>query len=217
MLNNKELTIFGMNWPEVDGVAYIYHGLRREYAVKTMYSATSIFDWLRHYPDSQCILIIQPHEQAYFLYRLTQAFSRAQIKIVTDKLFLSDRVILNALGFTDVTTFDAFIHHCEEALSPVRPIQFTHLPDWDEAGFLTFINKTILHKLNDWGVTEKQKKVLSYAVKGESNFTIGRRLKISNKTISSHKINGLKKLPHGEHHFAIVKGLRVQYPATCRL
>lgn len=217
MLNNKELTVFGMNWPEVDGVAYIYHGLRRECVVKTMYSATSIFDWLRNYPESQCILIIQPHEHAYFLYRLTQEFSRAHIKIVTEKLFLSDRVILTALGFTNVTTFDTFIHHGEEVLSPVRPIKLSILPHWDELSFLTFINKKIFNSLSDWGVTEKQKKVLSYVVNGESNYVIGRRLKISNKTVSSHKIEALKKLPHGEHHFSIVKGLQLRYPVTCRL
>ncbi|WP_369414851.1 LuxR C-terminal-related transcriptional regulator [Morganella morganii] len=52
-----------------------------------------------------------------------------------------------------------------------------------------------MYHLTDWGVTKTQRKVLSYIVKGESNDTIGRRLKMSNKTVSTHKINGLKNFP----------------------
>ncbi|MCU6274020.1 hypothetical protein KWI08_08935 [Morganella morganii] len=29
MSNNEDITVFGANWPEVDGVAYIYQGLKK--------------------------------------------------------------------------------------------------------------------------------------------------------------------------------------------
>lgn len=210
MLTNKDVAIFGVNWPEVDGVAYIYQCIEQGYNIETYYSLADLFKILQCSPNKECILIIQPHNNAYFLYTLSQSFWWANIKIVTDTLYLSDRVILSALGFSDATTFGTLINAKKLSFSSAGISRFPSLDDFDKREFLIFINKVIINRLKEWGITEMQKKVLSYVVKGESNYTIGRRLKISDKTVSSHKIEALKKLPHGRDRFAITKGLRAQ-------
>ncbi|TBL65503.1 LuxR C-terminal-related transcriptional regulator [Hafnia paralvei] len=206
--NNENIHIFGSNWVEVEGVAYIYNNIETNSVVYTYHSVFDIFDFLFHHADGRCILVVQPHKHAYFLYTLSKNFAMANIKIVANDLFLSDSIILSTLGFADVTTFDSFIHCMDEVLSLVTISKFHHLPSWNESIFLTFINNKILHGLNEFGVTEKQICVLSLILKGASNSKIGHRLKISSKTVSSHKREALKKLPHGHHPLAITKGLQ---------
>ncbi|MEG0171505.1 MAG: LuxR C-terminal-related transcriptional regulator [Hafnia sp.] len=207
-----DIAIFGMCWPEVDGIAYIYQHEKMSRVIESHYSVTRIFDYLAHNPEKQCILIIQPHDHAYFLYQLAQDFPQANIKIVTNKLYLSDRVILKTLVFHDSTTFDKLLHGGRK-LHTLPQIYQPHLiPDYDELSFLSYINSTILRQLNEWGLSTNQQKVLSMAAKGASNALIAQRLKISNKTVSTHKVEGLKRLPHGYHRFAITRGLQAQYP-----
>lgn len=149
--NSDAITIFGNHWPEVDGIAYIYQRIERNCHVDTRYSISSLCDFLLRNPEKKCILMIQPHHHAYFLYTLAQQLPQATIKIVTDTLFLSDRVIVDTLGFTDVTTVDDFIHARWVSLLPTNISQFTSLPRWDEADFFDFMNKKILHGLHAWG------------------------------------------------------------------
>lgn len=208
---NKNISIFGESWPEVNGLANIYQCSEDRGGGK-YYSLIHIRDCLRCYPDKEYILIIQPHNYAYFLYRLAQEFSKVNIKIICDKLYLSDIVILKTLGFTDATTFDTFTYARGTSHLSIHTSQLHPLPSWDELHFLKFINKTIINQLHEWGLTPTQRLVLALAVKGVSNSSIGQRLKIKSKTVSTHKLEALRRLPYGNHRFALTRGLQAQYP-----
>lgn len=84
-----------------------------------------------------------------------------------------------------------FLYMLAQQLYQTTISQFASLPQWDMADFFDFMNKKILHELHAWGVTENQEAALSYAANGESNTTIGLRLKISHKTVSMHTMEAL--------------------------
>ena len=208
----SDVIILGEYWPEVEGIRHFYNVNNDESWVNVYYSIENINEVIDKEPHRKIILLIQPHNYAYFLYKLSQRYSNISIKIIASELYFSDLIILDELGFKDFTTFEETIKSKKTySMSPRKKIPLK-LDGMNEISFLKFINNKIITQLCNQGLTFRQQCVLSLAVKGMSNERIANILKISSKTVSAHKIDALNKLPYGNHRYALTKGLQAQYP-----
>lgn len=208
----SSIVIVGISWPEVEGICYFYKDIYDDCFIDTCYSVKNIFNLIDKHPERGVILLIQPHNNAYLLYRVSQKYPQLNIKIIANELYFSDIVILETLGFKDFTTFDDFIKLNDMPLSYFRKSKLFLLKDMNELDFLKFINNKIITQLYKQGLTMRQQCILSLAVKGKSNEVIASLLNISSKTVSAHKIDALNRLPYGNHRYALTKGLQAQYP-----
>lgn len=210
--DRKQFYILGQCWPEVDGVAYLLQKTYKQRHVITYYSLPVFFNSAGSLQDEWVILTVQPHAYAYVLYQITLRCPHANILVLADKFYFSDMVILDSLKIMGFT-FNEFIHQ-----------QYTrvfNLPDQKSHGllycnrgeFIRYVNEKILNALHVRGISFSEKEVLTLLIKGYSNEQVGRLMRISNKTVSTHKMNGLKKLPHAKDRFALSKGLQV----TCNM
>ena len=205
-LNKKNISIFGRCWPEVEGVVYLIQESIEFIYVSTYYTVESFFSSSKE--GTIIILAVKPHESAYFIHQVSLVFSGSKILVLADKFYFSDKVVLNALNITGFT-FEEFIKFkfCQIVDLPDNKPHTLNFRDKDR--FIRYINQKILINLDAEGVSLAQRKVLSLIVKGYSNARIGMLMNISNKTVSTHKINGLMKLPYPKDRLSLSRGLRV--------
>lgn len=205
-MSRRNISIFGRYWPEVEGVVYLIQKPMELIHVSTYYTVESFFSSSKK--ESIIILAVKPHECAYFIYQVSLVFPDSRILVLADKFYFSDKVVLNTLNITGFT-FEEFIKskYCQVVELPDDKPHTLHFRDKDR--FIRYINQKILINLEAEGVSLAQKKVLSLIVKGYSNSRIGMLMNISNKTVSTHKINGLMKLPYPKDRLSLSRGLRV--------
>ncbi|WP_306588079.1 LuxR C-terminal-related transcriptional regulator [Hafnia paralvei] len=206
----EKFYILGHCWPEVDGVAYLLQKTYKQHHIITHYSLSESLDYVEKTPNEWVILTVQPHAYAYFLYQMTVRYPHANILALADKLYFSDMVVLDSLKIMGFT-FNDFIQRQYAQIFNLPDRKSHGLPYYNKDKFIKYINEKIRNTLHTRGVSFSEKEVLTMLVNGYSNEQVGRLMRISNKTVSTHKMNGLMKLPYAKDRFALSKGLR----ATC--
>lgn len=203
----ETITVFGPSWLEVDGVAYLLQKTFTSCDIKPYYTLASLFNHMNIHPNERIILTVQPHAYAYLLYQVTLRCPNAHITVLANKFYFSDKVILETLNLSGVS-FEDFIRFQHAKILNLPTNKPHKLPFHNKDMFISYINHKILNHLVAQGLSLSQKKVLTLLVRGYSNAKVSRLMNISNKTVSTHKINGLMKLPHPKDRFALSRGLQ---------
>lgn len=203
----KKFYISGHCWPEVDGAAYLLQKTYKQHHIITYYSLDESLDDVENMQKEWIVLTVQPHAYAYFLYQMTVRYPHANILVLADKIYFSDVVILDALKIMGFT-FNEFIQRQYAQIFNLPDRESHCLSHYNKDEFIKYINEKIHNMLHTRGVSFSEKEVLTMLVNGYSNQQVGRLMRISNKTVSTHKMNGLMKLPYAKDRFALSKGLR---------
>lgn len=209
---HKQFHVLGHCWPEVDGAGYLLQKNYKQHHVITYYSLCDFFNSVESLQCEWIILTVQPHAYAYFLYRITLRCPRAIILVLADKFYFSDMVVLDSLKIIGFT-FNEFIHQQYAKIFNLSGKRSHNLPHCNRRELIKYINEKILNTLHVRGVSFSEKEVLTMLIKGYSNEQVARLMRITNKMVSAHKINGLMKLPHAKDRFSLSKGLQV----TCNM
>jgi len=208
----QRIAIFGDCWPEIEGVAYLLEKTGKGCHIETYHTADAFFHDIENHPADCIIITLPPRGYAYFLYQVSLRCPHTPIVVLAEKFYLSDRVVLETLTLSGLS-FAALIGFQYDKIFGLFPIDSRHLRHYSKEEFIRYMNKKIFSALHTQGMTHAQREVLTLLARGYSNAKVSRLLKISNKTVSTHKQNGLMKLPQKKDRLALSQGLQV----TCHM
>lgn len=206
--NHRKYNIFGTSWTEVNGIAYLLENIHKYIGVTTYSSLQDFLEYTKNESNQWIFLSVKPNECAYFLYQMACRYPDAKIVVLADKFYLSDMVVLDELKFVGVV-FDELIQ-CKSIHAFNVP--YCKLPmdtNFDRDSFITYINERITISLHKAGISFSEQEVMTMFAQGYSSESICKLMRVNKKTVSAHKINGLKKLHCRKDRYAIIKNLQV--------
>lgn len=204
-----DISIFGGDWTKAYGVAYVCQHITSPVRIKIFHSFDDLHTNIEGGSDI-IIIIAKPRECTFFLYKIATAYAERKILVLSDRFYHSDRVVLKLLGLNSYEILRG-IPHCKLEYLLRLPRGEVSIPsEWAKCRVLMHVDNKIFEQLEDYNITNKQRNVLSLHLEGLSNVEIATILRISDKTVSTHKYNALVKLPYGGTKRGLIKNLQVR-------
>jgi len=213
--DSDRLFVFGLYWPEVDGVVSLCNRTQEWTSVTPYYfdDFSSLISDLKRFKSAKVILILPPRNYAYLLYSLVAHLPDVQAMILGDRFYHSDRIVLSLLGFLAWRESNAFLSEYRHIKSSCFSVNVKAKEKMEkgkcEVSLIVYMNNYLLRNLRIYQLTPTEHVTLIWVSRGLSLMSIGRIMSVNVKTVSSHKLSALKKLPHGSDRCSSSIGLRI--------
>ncbi|ECG5862920.1 transcriptional regulator [Salmonella enterica] len=95
---DRQIIVHGDCWPVVAAVVHLVKSVLPECGCEATYTLPGLQQQLRLHPDATLVLCLRPREHLFLFHALRSALLFHPVLVISDELFFSDRLVLQAWG-----------------------------------------------------------------------------------------------------------------------